>query len=422
VRSLDATNAFLDAMSFATDADKTNAVALKLTVMLRNLWAGEKPVGVLNSTKSHGGKETVITFAAGSTRKVSIDYQRTDWAFRQGLIAGLKSCPDAGVVNIENARLERGEKYIASATLERMLTDPEPALHSSKASHALKFRNHLVCTISTNEGTVSEDLLNRALPIHLNPIGNVAERQSPIGNPKLEYLPRNRERIEAELRGMIETWKEHGQPLDASVRHPFTDWAQTIGGILRANGFTDFLANYSLRKTADDPLRRDLGLLGATQPDEWLRVDTWARLAVNLGVVQTVIPANDRHSDSGRERGIGVVLSAHKHETFVVNTDDETVTLKLERARRRFEGNEPTTRYRFLCLSHEAAPEDEDEELSSNKKTEKGKDRPIETAKPDPQETSDATVATDCEPGSSRRRRRGCRLEPGYLGQPGFGR
>ena len=33
-------------------------------------------------------------------------------------------------------------------------------------------RNDLVVAISTNFGTVSEDLLNRALPVHLNPVGN----------------------------------------------------------------------------------------------------------------------------------------------------------------------------------------------------------------------------------------------------------
>lgn len=360
-RSLDAINAFLNVMEFATNADRTNAVAEALTVLLRNFWLGAKPVGIVTSTKSHGGKETVISFAAGSTPKVSVDYEGADWAFRQGIVAALRSCPDAGVVTIENARLGRGEKHIASATLERILTDSEPVLHSSKVSTAHKLANRLVFTISTNFGTVSEDLMNRALPIHLAPRGNVADRVTPIGNPKLEFLPQNRERIEAELRGMIETWKEAGQPLDTNVKHPFTEWAHTIGGILRMNGFSDFLANYSLRRTVDDPLRRALGLLGAAQPDAWLRADAWARLAVSIGVDSIVIPPADRGTDSGRQRGIGVVLSAHQDETFEVATEDEILTLRLEKARRRFEGDDPSTRYRFACLSREAVPVDAEE-------------------------------------------------------------
>jgi hypothetical protein len=357
-RSLDAINAFLDVMAFHTAADRTNTVALKLTVTLRNFWLGAKPVGIVTSTKSHGGKDTITSFAAGSTPKVSVDYQSTDWAFRQGLVATLNACPDAGVLTVENARLGSGDKFIASATLERSLTDSAPLLHSTKARDALKIPNRLVVTISTNFGTVSEDLMNRGLPIHLAPTGNVADRITSIGNPKLEYLPRNRERIEAEVRGMIETWKEVGQPLDTNVKHPFTEWAHTIGGILRVNGFSDFLGNYSLRRTVDDPLRRALGLLGSAQPDQWLRADAWARLAVGIGVEPIVIPAADRGTDSGRERGMGVVLSAHQDETFEVATEDETLTLRLEKARRRFDGADPSTRYRFVCLSREAIPED----------------------------------------------------------------
>ena len=123
--------------------------------------------------------------------------------------------------------------------------------------------------ISTNYGSVSEDLMNRGLPIHLNPVGNVADRVSPIGNPRLEYLPANKERIAAELRGMVERWKAAGQPLDEDVRTPSrsgrSGWAD-----LRVNGFQDFLENYGVRKTVDDPLRQGLGLLGAQATDKWL--------------------------------------------------------------------------------------------------------------------------------------------------------
>ncbi len=138
VSGTEAIDAFLNVMEFATNADRTNAVALALTVMLRNFWPGAKPVGIITSTKSHGGKDTIVAFAAGSTPKVSVDYQSTDWAFRQGFVAALRSCPEAGLINVENARLGCGEKSIASQTLERFLTDPEPVLSSSKMRDALK--------------------------------------------------------------------------------------------------------------------------------------------------------------------------------------------------------------------------------------------------------------------------------------------
>ena len=47
---------------------------------------------------------------------------------------------------------------------------------------------------------------------------SVEHRQSCIGNPKHEFLPKNKEQISAELRGMIERWKVAGMRLDADVR------------------------------------------------------------------------------------------------------------------------------------------------------------------------------------------------------------
>jgi hypothetical protein len=56
---------------------------------------------------------------------------------------------------------------------------------------------------------------------------------------------------------------------------------------------------------------------------------------------------------------MGCALSDHKEETFVVVTDALKLTVKLEKARRRFDpGEESTVRYRFLVLKSEPLPED----------------------------------------------------------------
>src|SRR5262249_35927523 len=96
----------------------------------------------------------------------------------------------------------------------------------------------------------------------LQPRGDVARRVSPTGNPKLEHLPANRGRGEAELRGVIGVWKGAARPLGTDVRRPFCDWARTVGGILKANGLADFLGDYGARRTADDSLRRGVGAAG----------------------------------------------------------------------------------------------------------------------------------------------------------------
>jgi hypothetical protein len=360
--SLDRINAFLDVMAFESNADRTNALAAALTVSLRNHWPGGKPIVLGTATKSHRGKDTVIMFASGVTRQCSISYQATDWALERSLVGALNQNPETGVVVIENARLDRMDQCIASAFVERAATDPEPLLFSTGTGPAARRRNDLVLAISTNFGTVSEDILNRSLPIHLTPVGNIADRDSPIGNPKLEYLPTYREDIAAELRDMIKKWKDAGMPLDKSVRHPFSVWAKTIGGILGVNGFKDFLGNYGTRKVNDDPVRNGLGLLGAELPGEdWNRADEWARRTVKLGLVKQIIPPGDQDTGEGRKRGIGVVLSAHRDETFAVETETEALMLRLERKRARFGPDQPHVRYRFAVIDRKPIESDDDD-------------------------------------------------------------
>jgi hypothetical protein len=261
--SMDATIAFLDEMAFESEADRANAVAGALTVMFRNHLPGGKPILIVTANKSHSGKDTVIDFAAGETRTVAITYQQTSWAIERAFAGAVKSNPDVGVVVIGNARLDRGDKFIASAFLERFATDPEPMLFSTGTGPPVRRPNDLVLAISTNFGSVSEDLMNRGLPVHLHLVGDVADRVSAIGNPRHEYLPKNRKRIAAELRGIVGRWNAAGQPLDEDVRHPCSVWAKIMGGILMVNGFRGFLENYGMRKTVDDPLRYGLGILGA---------------------------------------------------------------------------------------------------------------------------------------------------------------
>ena len=56
---------------------------------------------------------------------------------------------------------------------------------------------------------------------------------------------------------------------------------------------------------------------------------------------------------------MGLVLSAHRDETFEVETDDLRLTLGLEKQRRRFDPSaEPSTRYCFTIARKQPTPED----------------------------------------------------------------
>lgn len=362
VESTETIEKFLNVMAFATQADRTNAVAAALTVLQRRQWQGEKPLILLTATKSHSGKGTVTDFVRGSVPKADVLYEPIDWPMQSQFQKQLKVNPDVGVVVFDNVRLDSSggrAKFIRSSFVESFVTSNEVFLAAPGAGEPLRLENKYVVTINTNDGALSADLMNRCLPIHLAPCGDVHERPTPIGNPKLDFLPQHGEQIEAELRGMIERWKQEGSPLGESVKHPMTRWAKTIGGILKVNGFGDFLANYGCRKTSGDPVREALGILGAARPGKRLRPKEWAKLAVHLGLARTLFAPNERDTEKGRERAIGVIFKRHLEVVFEVSSERKRFRLILEGGFRRWtRGKNPHTRYGFTIIKEEAIPVD----------------------------------------------------------------
>jgi len=57
------------------------------------------------------------------------------------------------------------------------------------------------------------------------------------------YARDNRVEILAELAGFVVRWNQQGRP-EGTRSHRCHHWAKIIGGILEANGFQGFLANY----------------------------------------------------------------------------------------------------------------------------------------------------------------------------------
>ena len=354
--SMEAITRFLDVMAFAGPADRTNTVAAALTVRLRRCWPGAKPIVLVTGTKSHSGKGTVTEFIRGNVPKADILYESIDWPMQSQFQRQVQAVPDIGLVVCDNVRCDSSGRatMIRSAFIESFVTNAQIILASPGVGEAVRLDNHFVFTINTNDGKLSPDLMNRGFSIHLAPKGNVHEKDTPIGNPKLDFLPKYRDQIEAELRGMIERWIAAGCPLDTEVKHSMSQWAAVIGGILKVNGFTDFLGNSGERRATDDPIQEALVILGAAKPGKLLSPMEWAKVAVEQGLVKTLIPPNERDTEKGRERAISKVLRPLVGVTFLAASDSMTYRLLLEGGTRRWTpGKNPCTRYIFTVLSEE---------------------------------------------------------------------
>ena len=343
---------FLAGIPFATRADRTNYVAAGLTVALRRLWPGEKPLVLITSTRSRFSSTPLIDCMCGRVPRANIRFDTRDWAMQRQLQRQLQSESGIGVIAFDIAQLDiaggRGQA-MRSACLESLLTNREVTLASPGESPQL--RNHFVVTLTADESRLSCDLLNRSLPIHLAPTTEAADRPSPIGNLMPQYLSDFGIHVEAEFRGMIEHWKRAGSPL-ATVCHPLLNWAQCIGGILQVNGHVDFLANFGDRGPDADPVHDALAILGAARPGKALRPSEWAKLALENGLHKALISSNERDSEKGRERAIGVVLARHLGLRLHAETDPKSYEFQLNGGFRRWApGRNPHTRYVFDVVS-----------------------------------------------------------------------
>ena len=352
VRTADSTEAwdrFLAVMDCDSEASRTNILGASLLVLLRHHWPGHKPLVLVTANQSHAGKGTVIESIRGRLPKADIMYQAHDWPMESALHKQLNNNSDIGFIDLDNVRKDSGGGggVIRSGFFESLVTSAEVKLNSPTGGTPISRLNDFVLSINTNEGTVSPDLLNRSLWIHLAPQGDIHQRRSPVGNPKHEYLPQHLVQMEAELHGLIARWKAAGCPL-ADVYHPMSGCAKTIGGILQVAGYKDFLTNYGQAAQQIDPHRRAVAILGAAKPGVPMRPAEWAQLAVDQGLAKTLFSPADRDTSAGRERGIGVVFKRYLAVPLEAETATHRLRLKLEKLTRRWDrGESPYTMYQF---------------------------------------------------------------------------
>jgi hypothetical protein len=360
---MDKINKFLDVMPWQSNADRTSAVAAFLTVPFRHRWPGGKPFVLVTANKSHAGKSTICEFInIDQTATARIEYGDKDWPMQNQLYTQLTMKPEIGIISFDNVRTDSSggrTKVIRSAYVESFVTSSEVVIGRATAHKAVWAVNNFIVMLNSNEGSLSIDLLNRCVPIRLAPTGDVTQHKSPIGNPRLEYLPVNRNEIEAERWGMIDRWVKAGKPLDESVAHyPMGPWAKVIGGILLVNGLKDFLGNYSATRAVADPVREALGILAFHNAGSPKRAGEFVKSAVKEGIIKTLLPGVDQANEGAAVRALGHFFKKYAGETFTIHTPGdigwEKVTYRLAKKQGRFDEPHPHFRYLFEEVSREA--------------------------------------------------------------------
>jgi hypothetical protein len=233
----------LSGFCWETEADRTNYIAMMLTTVLINKFTGHgaKPSALITANQPQLGKSKLASILSllREGRKVrTMSYTPDDDLFENRLGAMVKR--GATTIVVDNARSTR---EIASATLERSITDEVLCYRLLGKSELIEAPNRHLFVITANSPEISQDLIKRSVPVRLYLEGD--DKRDFKFDPT-QYAQDCRTELLAELLGMVERWLAASSPL-GKYRHALNSsgWANIIGGILDVNQKTGFLASNS---------------------------------------------------------------------------------------------------------------------------------------------------------------------------------
>lgn len=229
---------------FEDNGSWINALGLMVgTTFLRTSMPGEHPSIILLGDDTNLGK----TAFASTLSIIAIGKRVSTASLKQNEDEMEKELGSRAEVSdfiiLDNVRKSR----IASAVLERLITDKTFETRRLGASELISRRNDMQVIFTSNGGGFSKDLVVRSVPIFFS-------REKATSNESLlDYVEDNKEIIRGELLNLVLDWLEKGSPLERVRFDKFQKWADKVNGILMTAGVNGFLSNFEEVNSKLDP-------------------------------------------------------------------------------------------------------------------------------------------------------------------------
>jgi hypothetical protein len=319
-------NALLKDFCFKSPSDRTNYIAMLLTVILVLRFIGSKPAALFNGNQPGLGKSIlaqIIAILRDGLPAVTATFNPNDEEFEKRLGAIVHS--GATTIVIDNAKSRGKNQRIESACLERSITDAIISFRLLGHSVSIRAENSHIFCITANTPDVSHDLVTRSTLINLFFEGDPLRRAFSIEDPE-GYAQQYRHELLGELMGMVERWRAAGMPM-ACVHSRFNKrgWGNIIGGILEVCGEPDFLANADDGATDLNDTRREFAELVAVLADHPQR--NWTATELVALCDRHSLLSDDLGHGSPRSRAtrMGAITSRFVGERFTIPGGREVV-------------------------------------------------------------------------------------------------
>jgi len=243
---------------WATDADRENFIALMLTPIIRYAINGNAPMFLIKASIARTGKTKLAEEVMGAVflgkHSPAMQMARDETEQQKRIMAMLMQ-GDA-IIHIDNVN-----QYIDSEAIATLVTASEYRGRILGLSEQKTAPNYTTLIATANNPEASSEIVNRIVPITLQPKTDHPELRSDFTHPHcFEYVLQNRHNILAHLIAMVQEWQEY-QTKSLIRLGGFEGWAKVIGGIMRHHGYDQFMSNWQDWKRAGDPTGNDLSSL-----------------------------------------------------------------------------------------------------------------------------------------------------------------
>lgn len=250
---------FLSDFQFDSDADRANAIALGLTLMLRNSlpYGSLPPLFLITSDNPGSGKTTlasIIGIIAMGEVVGSTAIGESDAEMKKHLLAEADLGTEFLIFDNASTR-----NKIDCGTLASVVTGTKIRGRRLGVSQVIDTENKMTVCFTGNKISASGELVDRAVFIELTTDERAAERKFKTKAIISDTIA-NRDRLYSAFYTFFNEWKAAGANELEDTNHRQHQWEAVIGGIMKFVGeklgleyYGMFGDNYAKHKKASDP-------------------------------------------------------------------------------------------------------------------------------------------------------------------------
>ncbi len=260
---------------FQSEADRTNAVAYLLTPFVREMIDGPVPLALFEAAVAGTGKgllaNAVAIPSSGATLE-AIPQRDSGEEWRKAFTAKLIEFPTFILLDNLTGTLR-------APALEAILTTERWSDRVLGETRMVRLKLRTVWMATANNLQLGGDLPRRVVWVRLDAKMERPEerKQEAFKHPDLvRWAKANRPELVRSALVLIQNWVARGRPAGNEVMGSYESWTATLGGILAAAGFIDFLKNVQERRRDGDEDLEELKRLVLA----WLRAFEFDKVTV----------------------------------------------------------------------------------------------------------------------------------------------